>query len=293
MNYLIDFAFWLVFLLYILTHWQILGYATGLLFWLYIILSFLNEKSSKQGALSLIKIFAYFLIAWIVFTFVLNSKAPIAVIASCSMMPVVPKGSVVFIANYGMPSIPIIQTTEKEIHQLYGPSFITYQGQNITTDSSFLAECMKNPTSIKCEIFKKVKYEQRGPFIFIYENCKRGDQPTLCARYLIYKNKTYPLFKGPVFAFRTRPDDSLANLQFIVHRAVLSFQTEKDIYYMSKGDNSEVPDVIGGMVGRRTHLVDKDRIIGVVFFEIPYIGYLRMLPLGFVGGDFACLNYLN
>ena len=288
---MIDFALLLSFTVFILTRADWAAYATAILFWIWVIKSLFDEGGSGSWA-SLLRIIGAFLLVWLGLGVVWNTKVPMAVIASCSMAPTVDKGSLIFVANYGIPDIPTIHMSEKKVNALYGKSWIYYKGHNYTSDVSFLADCYKKPEGPGCHLLWEVREEHRGPFVFLYEPCKRGNKTILCITHLKYGNATYPMYKGWPIAFKTRPDDALSTLQFIVHRAVLRIRTPNHTYYMTKGDNVEVPDILGGGV-RKNHLVDEERVFGIVFMEIPYIGYLRMIPFGLIGGESPCLNYLR
>jgi len=101
------------------------------------------------------------------------------------------------------------------------------------------------------------------------------------------------IIKGPEYFYKNGFDPifwgNLDNNTPIVHRAIDKIKKDGTWYFLTKGDNNYVPD--GGYklknLSENYILIEYNRsnviyvpeteILGVVFFVIPYIGYLNIL----------------
>lgn len=85
--------------------------------------------------------------------------------------------------------------------------------------------------------------------------------------------------EGKVYDFDTEgdivvyePNNALRNVGLIVHRAVLKVKYNGEIYYIIKGDNNQLPDIVGISSG----LATADQIKGKTIIRVPLVGYLKL-----------------
>jgi len=222
-------------------------------------------------------------------SFLLDTKYPIDSVVSCSMLPNLKRGDFVILKG-GSVSTPELNLSEEEIWTIRNGFVSSYANQTYT---NFILCAFYNRTQA-CEFLEaeaqKEHVEEDGIFKFIFKKCvfqKDGRNISMpCLKELEAKgNKVEFSEKTDIFVYEPREGDLFYKMGrgAIIHRAFAKINTEKNTYYLARGDNNGILDLQTG-----NSLVEKERVHGKVIFRVPYLGYLRLFLAGSFNEQYYC-----
>ncbi len=267
-----------------------------ILFIVIIALEIINMLRSGTGRRALAELGAVVLIigiAWLGLILAFGNTSPIDVVPSCSMLPTLHVGDVIFVK-----SVPITGITAPllNVNAAQTTRFIA----NLTSNSY---ECVafnpSNPGVVSQYVLpgyavglytynKKtgrsyLNPEQAGLIRFNcgtsqirYTNGTTAEEAALAS--ITVANQTiYPNLNNSIIVYRTVKNDSFyaAGDTYVVHRAYAILDANGTYYVLTKGDNNPGLDIQYINVPPNTSQID-----GKVIFSIPYLGYVKLALSG-------------
>ncbi|NUN11456.1 hypothetical protein HUU53_02325 [Candidatus Micrarchaeota archaeon] len=214
--------------LYLLTNQEFFGVLVFFALLALIVLDFSPKKEGdwKTTLKELVIALVFAGAAWFLLGFLLNTSSPLNVVTSCSMLPELQRGDLIFLKGD-----PI-------------------QAPEVTTQLS------------RSELSQSIKLVKNRCFI--------GTNPDLCTSSILFDGQEFSSkpSNNSIIVFEPEPN----NIGLIIHRAMLKINTPDGAYYLTKGDNNQVLDQEASF-----DFVDEKKILGNVFFRIPFIGYVKLL----------------
>lgn len=156
----------------------------------------------KNSLLELGQALALALVAWFALQFVLQTNAPLDVVTSCSMLPVLERGDLILVRG-GQVNAPLAN---------FSGGLESLKGELLAPKSA-------------CIVFAQGKRVS-----------------TTCTKELLYKSVSFPTYPpnpaNDVVVFEPRPRE----YGLIVHRAVARFSNGTHEFLFTKGDNNQLVD---------------------------------------------------
>ena len=307
-NKLIIWPFYVLFfvfvVLYILTQSNYLSVYFGVMALIFLIIIIVVEfvKSKKESGMKstfteiAIAIVAVFIL-WFVIRSILATATPIDVVPSCSMLPTLQRGDMIVIQginskNINLLKAPVINITKADFQNMeknmgsesleclaYNAtegriSQTVYPGYNVGlflfkpgTEPKIVSNNFQNGNMIKyyCGV-NPVKFQNGS---IINEAYTTGIS--------INGIRINGDINNSIIVYQTIPQDYFYNLgdAYIVHRLYAILNVSGNYYFLTKGDNNPGLDIQYGNYPANTSY-----IAGRVIFNIPYLGYIRLLMSG-------------
>ncbi len=245
------------------------------------------------------------LLLWFGFQRIMNTETPISAIVSCSMLPSLDRGDLIFVKGIERYNAPILHVTSKDINSLKGLSNV-YKGDEYlgSIPGSIMSYCQatlegwcvdfaNNPSNYK---------EVKGNFTFQYKKCTRKflglhtEKEEPCLAYLQYGNKKIFFNKSnDVLVYRPTKAELFGMFGDIVHRAFVLLMDEKgNEYYLTQGDNNNVMDIqfYSYKFNKGNYPIKKSNVLGKVVFRVPYLGYYKLFLSLYFTEDPLCNTVL-
>lgn len=124
---------------YIFTHSVYLAFA-GFATLVILFFSDFDFRDLKQSAIELVAALAFAVVAWLALGFVLQTDSPINVVTSCSMLPNLQRGDLVFIRG-GVENVPAVSASVRELQNAKIHNALCLAGNNpvVCTDAVIIA----------------------------------------------------------------------------------------------------------------------------------------------------------
>ena len=305
--YIIIAVLFILYLLYQRIAFLSLVFGVAIFFLLVVIiaLEFVSGAKDEGYTKMLIEIFAAIAIVaaiWLLLSAYMHTPYPIDVVPSCSMLPYLHRGDLIFvhgIENISQIRAPILNIT-------------TAQASIITNSNSESLECVAyHYSSGSLAISQIIK---PGYSIGLYSSSdsqlvqyNQQDQPVRygCgARAVKYGNGTISNEayltsitvnnitvsgdrNNSIIVYKTVPGDLFYNEgnSYIVHRVYAILNASGQYYMLTKGDNNPGLDM-----QYFNHPAPIDNVIGKVVGAVPYIGYIKLILSGNIAQPQGC-NY--
>ncbi|WP_088820405.1 hypothetical protein [Candidatus Mancarchaeum acidiphilum] len=294
--FFISIALYLVF-----SGYEYLSIILGLLSFIFLVLIIgleleqsVREEGSKKVVIEIFGTIIVVAVIWLALMYGLNTRYPINVVPSCSMLPYLHRGDIIAISgisNIKQIKAPMVNVTKSEI------GYIMSQGY---------------PDSLSCVAYKYSgtqlevsQYYEEGWAIGLYKEGSSGDEIlnntsgypisyNCGVRSIRYNNGTEgeeaylesirinnKTIKGDannsVVVYQTEPSDLFYKEgdSFIVHRAYAILNQSGNYYILTKGDNNPGLDMQYDNYPPNSSEVE-GKVVGVA----PYLGYLKLLISG-------------
>ncbi len=312
--------------LYIITQNSLIGFGA---FVLIVITLFFEFKSSittdgtKKTLRDLaIAVVVVIIVFWVFPTIFLQSSSPINVVASCSMLPTVQRGDLVFVHGVSNMSqflkqnnIPVINVSNKEFNQItqnisqqfieplpYVPNkpydiiFSGYYSKtsnysiglyNIACIENYLSKGLRGLIG-SCLINSSTS----NPFKYKYSvgnlsYLNKTYDEAYISGFTLNNITVYENYSNPIIVYKTVPGDSFTDSQ-IIHRVFAAIHVNNTYYILTKGDNNPILDMQD-----MNYPVNQNDVIGYVVFKVPYIGYPSLILKGQFGQVPGCNQTLT
>ncbi len=249
---------------YVATKFVFFAYIVFLSMLALVALDFLSPSQKKQSlkdsAFEIGTSIALALGAWILLGFLLSTSTPLNVVTSCSMLPVLDRGDLIILQGGG------VIAPEVRFEQPLGST------------ASQLAELIDSTGTFTSRVY--MPYVNGVPlFTPVVSSCKRiyrdGVVESIqCVKETRFKNQVVSVdYANDIIVYDPAPSP----YGLIIHRAFAKLiardasNARDEVYYLTKGDNNQVPDQLSGI-----GLVSENKVQGKVLLRVPYVGFLKL-----------------
>ena len=267
-----------------------------------------KEEGMKKSIYDIF--FAIIVIAalWVILMFVLGTTAPINVVASCSMLPTLHRGDLVFLHGISNMStflqshnIPVVNVSPNEMNYTIAnmkKEFLAYFAYNPQNSSAigevfsskqlpiglYNTKCIDTFEStglykdihlcmVNSQSHNLIKYNYTIEDVSVNGNIQYIPQTSSITIANTTINENY---SNPIIVYRTTSNDSFSG--DIIHRLVAAIKSGGQYYLLTKGDNN------GGLdIQFVNYPIRQSAVVGYVIADVPEVGYLRLIA----GGMFA------
>jgi signal peptidase I len=248
-------------------------------------------------------------VIWYAAQFLLNTTSPVSAVVTCSMLPNLQRGDFAIVQGAPINAYEL-EMTSAQIEQLKNnDAKFTFDGTEYSVKGSIYSSCIyssqqnkpaycngliSDPTAI---------IETKGPLTFYYAACSmairdRGTIVEPCVISVDYNGKNYPIrLTNDVLVYQPNKAEVYSLSGDIIHRAyfkIKEIDTGK-YYYLTKGDNNQVLDVQVWDYVRNmgNYPISQEQVKGRLLFQIPYLGYYKLLLSGFFTEPMQCKMQLS
>ena len=259
-------------------------------------------KSVKDVGIALGAVIAF----WVALIVLLQTTAPINVVASCSMLPVMHRGDLVVLHGVGNVTsflesnhVPIINVSQDAYDRMRAnissefSTFYAYNPGDLSQISLVVNGSNYNVGLYNESCLLRLSYDARS---YEYSQCfvpaKTADRQLIRYNYstasivfsnsnsaynVIYTssisigNVTIPEnYSNPIIVYQTVQNDSFTG--DIVHRLWAAIRVNGTYYFLTKGDNNPYLDLQAA-----NYPSDPKHLVGYVVASAPYLGYLNLI----------------
>lgn len=240
------------------------------------------------------------LLLWFAAMFVMGTSVPLNAVVSCSMLPNIERGDMVFVQG----AAPIgydVEISQAEFAQLNAsPTVHVPGGSTLELKGSLYTYCAQFPTGQTCRQFfsePESFYETRGPFLFQYGKCTRENREgrfsyqTPCLEYVEFNGtKYYPDLSHDTIVYAPAQGDLYSLAGDIIHRVYFTMHVGDSTFYLTKGDNNPVMDIqeYGYSLEMGNSPPGQSQYKGKIIGRMPFIGYLKLFTAGFFSETANC-----
>ncbi len=245
---------------YVVTKFVFFAYIVFLSMLALVALDFLSpsqkKQSLKESAVEIGTSIALALGAWFLLGFLLSTSTPLNVVTSCSMLPVLDRGDLIILQGTRV-SAPEVRV-----------------GQPLGSAASQLAELIDSSGRFTSRVY--MPYVNGAPlFTPVVSSCTRvyrdGNTESIqCVKEARFNNVGQAVsidYSNDIIVYDPAP----APYGLIIHRAFAKLIASDGVYYLTKGDNNQVPDQLSGI-----GLVAENKVQGRVLLRVPYVGFLKL-----------------
>ncbi len=252
---------------------------------------------------------------WVALVVILGTSSPIDAVASCSMLPTLQRGDLVFlhgISNFSdftsSQHIPTINMSRAQFSSFESSistefvSFYAYSPSNksdITDivgigESGYLVGLYNNQClsqySYLGEVgnyYKCFVPSQQGSMLqynYSLANITENGQRYLeisTSSISINGTIVYPNYTRPIIVYKTTSEDTFSG--DIIHRAFAAINVNGTYYFLTKGDNNQALDIQFA-----NYPENNSQIVGYVVLDVPIVGYVKLLLSGQLGSVPGC-----
>ncbi len=253
---------------------------------------------------------------WIVLMVVLDTGAPIDVVSSCSMLPVLQRGDLVALHGIGNVSqfvssnhIPVVNVSATEMSKFLANienEFVSFYAYNPSNMSEISTTVIGNST-YKVGLYNNKcldTYSYLGEY-YNYYKC-RVIQNSQAGNLITYqygvgridiRNQQYGVvytsaitvanttivenYSNPIIVYRTTANDSFTG--DIIHRVYAVMRSGENYYFLTKGDNNPGLDI-----QFVNYPATQNGVVGYYVGGIPVLGYLKLIISGELQGQAQC-----
>ena len=277
----------------------------------------IKDEGTKGTVIDIAKALAAVAVVWLILIVVLGTTQPVNVVASCSMLPVLHRGDLVFLHGISNMStflqdnrIPVVNVSQSAFDSMYSnmnneflayfaylksdPSYITATG-NFSNSSfaiglynthcidyySYLSEPLDY---YKCRVPLS---SQNGNLIRYSYSIGKVDingtveQEVYTSTITIANRTIVENYSNPIIIYATTPNDYFTG--DIIHRMVAAMKVGSSYYILTKGDNNPGLDIEFG-----NYPINQSSVVGYTIADVPLIGYLKLIISGQLGAVSGC-----
>jgi signal peptidase I len=271
--------------------------------------SSVKEEGFKRTAVEAVSAIAAIILIWLLVIFILGTTSPIDVVPSCSMLPSLRVGDVVFLHGISNMSrfilqhnIPIVNVSNSDYSRMLANingeylAFFAYVNGN-RSRLSYIMNSYDNYSiglyNTKC-LNTYAYLNQRNNFYKCY--VRNESQASNLIRYsystgnVLINGQRYRIiytssisvgnttiaenYSNPIVVYSTTSNDTFSG--DIVHRVFAALNVSNTYYLLTKGDNNEALDLEFG-----NYPPGSKYLVGYVIGTVPLVGYIT---LAFKGG---------
>ncbi len=259
-----------------------------------LVFDFINSGSKEGYRNELIEVaiaIAVVIVIWVALMLFLHTSMPINVVPSCSMLPVLSRGDLVFAAGISIHSIsaPIINVTRSDfdtmMENISNESLVclAYKKVGSYFEVSQLYNASDSIGLFKLQGNRYVPASQQGLIKYYcgITNVSFSNGKTALIAYTkgisIYGHYITWNKNNTIIIYKTMPGDYFYSIgdKYIVHRAYAILNVSGSYYVLTKGDNNPGLDIEYGNLPVPLSYVESK-----VIFSVPYLGYLKLLLEG-------------
>ena len=277
----------------------------------------IKDEGTKSTVIDIAKALGVVAVVWLILIVVLGTTQPVNVVASCSMLPVLNRGDLVFLHGISNMSnflqnnrIPVINVSQSEFSNMYAnmnteflaffayskanPSDIGYIG-NFSNSSyaiglynthcidyySYLSEPMEYG---RCMV--PMSYQSKNLIKYNYSIGQAvingtTEQAVYTSSITIANHTVIENYSNPIVIYATTPQDYFTG--DIIHRVVAALRVGSSYYILTKGDNNPGLDIEFG-----NYPINESSVIGYRITGVPILGYLKLIISGQFGAVAGC-----
>ncbi len=272
-----------------------------------------KEEGMRKSVYDILAAIVAIVVLWIILIIFLGTSAPINVVASCSMLPTLHRGDLVILHGISnmttfldSHNIPVVSVSPQEMNSTLAnmnSEFLAYFAHDPSNLSSIgeIFSSRSLPISLyntKCIDLAEargaygdigacaVKSQNSNLIRYSYSiaNISTGGTAAYIAQTsgITLANTTITEnYSNPVIVYRTTGNDSFSG--DIIHRLVAAIRSGNQYYLLTRGDNN------GGLdIQFVNYPVEQNAVLGYVIYDIPYIGYLRLIVSGMFATPAGC-----
>ena len=264
-----------------------------------------NDEGLRKSLYDVIAAIAIIVVIWIVLVIILGTSSPINVVASCSMLPTLHRGDLIIL--HGISNMTAFLESNKIPVVSISPQQMSALQSNMNSEFlAFFAYNASNPSQIS-ELFAQPNlpialyntrcidlFESSGQYSRIKE-CRVSSQGANLIQYnysivnvsigalTAYSAQTNQIsiantlitenYHNPIIVYKTTSNDSFTG--DIIHRLVAAIKVGNQYYLLTKGDNNPGLDI-----QFINYPIAQSDVAGSVVYDIPAIGYLRLIVSG-------------
>ncbi len=254
-------------------------------------------------------------IIWGVLIVVLHTSAPIDVVSSCSMLPVLQRGNLV--ALHGINNVtnflkehdvPVVNVTAPQMDSFLSNirnEFVSYYAYSPSNPSEIATtltgsqyqiglynnKCLNTYSAIgqynnyyKCRVQNSVQNSNLIQYNYTVGNITIngiGYKEIYTQTVTISNTTITENYSNPIVVYKTNSNDSFSG--DIIHRLVAVIRSGNEYYFLTKGDNNP-----GFDIQFANYPATQAGVIGYYVGGIPIIGYLKLIISGNLEGDAQC-----
>jgi signal peptidase I len=274
----------------------------------------IEEKGAKSGLKDIGIAVGAAIALWIVLILVLGTLSPVDVVASCSMLPNLQRGDLVFlhgISNFTefaeSNHLPIVNITVSQFNSMQrnmGSEFLAFytyysnssnisyilpEGSSGYHVALFNTECLStyNYEGENYNYYKCIVKSQSGNLIkYNYSTTNITINSTkftaIYTSSITIENATiYQNYSNPIIVYKTNASDSFTG--DIVHRSYAVIKYGDNYSILTQGDNNQALDI-----EFENYAPTPNSIIGYVIAKVPYLGYAKLILSGQIGTVAGC-----
>lgn len=272
-----------------------------------------KEEGVKKSVYDIFFAIIAIAVIWVILIAALGTTAPINVVASCSMLPTLHRGDLVFLHGISNMStflqsrnIPIVNVSPNEMNYTIANmenEFLAYFAYN-PQNSSVIGEVFSSKQlpiglyNTKCiDTFEStglykdihlcmvnsqsqnlIKYNYTIENVSVNGNVQYIPQTSSITIANTTINENY---SNPIIVYQTTGNDSFSG--DIIHRLFAAIRSGDQYYLLTKGDNN------GGLdIQFVNYPIRQSAVVGYVIADVPEVGYLRLIVSGMFATPAGC-----
>lgn len=322
-----DYASWLLYALlaaaivaYAFTSSMLIGigaFALIVIILLYEFRQSVKEEGAKGTVVDVAKALAAVAVIWLILIIALGTTQPVNVVASCSMLPVLNRGDLVFLHGIGNMSyflqsnhIPVINLSQSQFNGMYAnmsSEFLAYfaYAKADRSDIGYVGNFSNSSYGIglyntRCiDYYSNLSepaeygrcavppgYQSRNLIRYNYSIGRAvingiTEQAVYTSSITIANHTVTENYSNPVIIYQATPSDYFSG--DIIHRVVAALKVNASYYILTKGDNNPGLDMEFG-----NYPINQSSVAGYNIATVPLIGYLKLIISGQLGAVAGC-----
>jgi signal peptidase I len=280
----------------------------------------LKHEGARKTAVEIGATLGGVLLLWIILIVVLQSTSPVDVVSSCSMLPVLHRGDIVFlhgISNFSsffmQNHLSVVNVSpaayQEMLNNIQNEDLAFYPYLNGDKSQIIGDDIVPNGVNFSVGLYSFVcidNYITSGEDSLI-QRCYLPENPSsnlIKYGYSVGKvdvnNTLYNIvytssisiggvnvsanYSTPIIVYRTVPGDSFYAEGDIIHRIFAVIRTGNSYHVLTKGDNNAELDLEVG-----NYPANQSQVLGyVVGPQIPFLGYIKLILSGLVASPLGC-----
>ncbi len=251
---------------------------------------------------------------WIVLILVLQTESPVDVVSSCSMLPALQRGEMVFLHGipnmteflqaHGIPTVNVSQGAYSSfLANISGEflSFYPYARGNVGDITTYYTggesiglynmKCLYTNSELgrpgndgRCYVPLSAQQSNLIRYNYSIGNVSINGtiyREVYTSSITIGNTTITENYSNPIVIYRTNQSDAFTG--DIIHRMVAAMRVGDSYYILTKGDNNQVLDLQA-----LNYPPSQSDIVGYYIGGVPYLGYLRLIVSGSFTPDPQC-----
>ncbi|MCL5413135.1 MAG: S26 family signal peptidase [Candidatus Marsarchaeota archaeon] len=271
-----------------------------------------KEQGFRKTIYEIITVFAVVILLFVAAGLILGTWSPVDVVASCSMLPSLHRGDMVFLHGISNMSyflrqyhIPVVNVSPSAMNYTLanmGSESLAFFAYNPTNRSNIVEMTGSNTFSVglyntncldsygyfgrQSSYYTCLVRNQTGLIRYNYSIGRvniSGTTLKIIQTSLITINNTTisENFSNPIIVYRTTRNDTFSG--DIIHRVVAAINAGGRYYLLTRGDNNGGLDIQFG-----NYPVAQDAVVGYVIGIVPAVGYLKLIISGQLSQPAGC-----